>query len=389
MNRSNAATIVAALALLIGAALVAAPMVFPAPDGDARPQDVPVAQRLAPTGDRYVTAWLPYWKFDDAVHSFTQNADLFTDVTAFLHSIVGPEGDLAYRGGSGDQERIIAEARSRGLPAIAAVLDETAPGTMARLLADPDRRAAHIAALLPLVDRVGFDGIDIDYENFAFADGSGTWPTTRPAWVAFITELGAELKRRDKYLTVAVPPQFNADNDASSGYWVYDWPAIAPHIDSLRAMTYDFSVTEPGPVAPLPWVARTAAFGVAVLGPDKFRIGVPTYGRDWALNRDGPGCGGLSAQVSRTAVALLDIAVEAGAEVRFDPAIGESTFDYPQDLGDCAVNRRAYVSDAPSVAAKAELARTNGAGIALWSLGGEDPASWEGLRRLREVVPPE
>ena len=378
IGSATATRIAAAAAVLTGAALIAAPIVLPA--------DV-VAPGTAPavglsTGDgRYVSAWLPYWKVDSALASFTANADLFTDVTTFFHDVSGDAATLTDRSAPGQVERVIAEARSRSVAVLAAVADDSGRGTMQGILLDPAARTAHIAQLLPLVDELGYDGIDIDYENFAFTDGVGSWAATRPAWVAFITELGAQLKARGKYLTVAVPPQFNDANDDTSGYWVYDWPAIAPHVDSLRVMAYDYSIGEPGPIAPLPWVERTTEFAAAVMGPGTFRVGVPTYGRDWAVAKQGADCGGVPGTVSRTAREMLAVASANGAQVQVDEAGGEAMFEYVQRLPDCTADRVVHFSEARSVTAKAELALANRAGIALWSLGGEDPATWDSLRQ--------
>ncbi len=379
MKPANSATRVT-IALLAAITLLVAPALMGGGDDGG---DQPV--NLAPSRDRFVAGWLPYWKIDEGLASFTDNADLFTDVTTFFHYVTGPNGTLTDRTSPDQVQRVIEAARERGLPVLAAVLDDTGPNTMRQLLADPARRAAHIQQLLPLVDSAGYDGIDIDYENFAFADGSGTWSQTRPAWVAFISELGAALSERGKYLTVAVPPQFNTANDGSSGYWVYDWPAIAGHIDSLRVMTYDYSTNALGPGAPQAWVEDATAFGVATLGPDKFRVGVATYGRDWVVARSGAGCGSvsLSGNVTRPAEEFLAIAEQTGSPVQFNQQYQEAYLAYTQTQPSCAVSREAFFSDAASVAAKADLALANGTGIALWSLGGEDPATWDALREAR------
>ena len=364
-------------ALLIGALLVGGPLVLWSP-GPAQP---PSSSALIPTPGRYVSAWLPYWKIDAGLASFTQNADRFTDVTTFFHEVNGPDAQLADRADDEEVQRVIGSAHERGVFALAAVVDATDPGVMAAILKDPATRAAHISELLALVDEQGYDGIDIDYEQFAFADGRSTWAATRPAWVAFIAELAAELHGRGKLLTVAAPAQFDADNDDSSGFWVYDWPSIAPHVDQLRVMTYDYSTATPGPISPMPWVEQAATFGLSVVGPERLRIGVPTYGRDWATGSSGAGCAAadVPGRRSLTASQALELAASDGVEVLFDDTDQEAYFSYVQELPDCRVDHVVHFSDARSVAAKAEFARSNGTGIALWSLGGEDPATWEQL----------
>lgn len=374
---SRSATIATVAALLVGAVLVGSPLVL----GPGR-EAAPIPGDLAPHGERYVSAWLPYWKAGSGLDSFTDNADLFTDLTTFFHHISGASAALEARADPRDISAAQQAAQSRGVAAIAAIIDETPPGTMSRILADPAARSAHVAAILPLVDEQGYDGIDIDYENFAFADGRATWAETRPGWVAFIEELGGQLRDRGKFLTVAVPPQFDTDNDGSSGYWVYDWPSIADHVDLLRVMTYDYSSAEPGPISPMPWVQQATEFGISTLGADKFRIGVPLYGRDWAVSQSGAGCASADIQdrVALTASQALDLAAAQDVPVEFDETSGESYFRYTEQLPDCAVGHEVHFSDARSVAGKAALAVAEGTGLALWSLGGEDPGTWDALR---------
>ena len=71
------------------------------------------------------------------------------------------------------------------------------PGVMA---GDPRRPgAARHATSTPIAAFAAdndFDGIDIDYEQFAFADGRDTWAATRPNWVAFVEELADAPARR-------------------------------------------------------------------------------------------------------------------------------------------------------------------------------------------------
>ena len=134
---------------------------------------------------------------------------------------------------------------------------------------------------MELVTVNGFDGIELDYEKFAFSDGTSTWATTRPAWVAFVTELGTALHGAGKQLALAVPPMYDGTYTSSSGYWVYDYAGVAPVVDSLRIMTYDYSVSRPGPISPLSFIRRTLAYAVTAFPAARIRMGLPAYGRLW------------------------------------------------------------------------------------------------------------
>ena len=137
------------------------------------------------------------------------------------------------------------------------ILDQMPTGGMAAILTDPTTRALHVDAITAFADDMDADGIDIDYEQFAFADGSDTWAVTQPAWVAFVKELAGALHADDRTLTVSIPAIYDpAATVGDRGYWVYDHGTIAEYVDALRIMAYDYSTAEPGPIAPLAWVQQ-------------------------------------------------------------------------------------------------------------------------------------
>jgi hypothetical protein len=173
--------------------------------------------------------------------------------------------------------------------------------------------------------------VDLDYEQFAFADGSSTWATTRPRWVQFVTELGAALHARAKLLTVTVPPIYNGNRTTGSGYWVYDWAGIAPSVDRLRIMAYDYSFGAAGPIAPLGWVDAILAYAVTVVPKSKLQIGVPTYGRSWVTSVKGtcPAGTNLAKFDVRSSQAAALSRSKGAVPVRHASS-GEMTFSYTE-----------------------------------------------------------
>ncbi len=128
------------------------------------------------------------------------------------------------------------------------------------------------------------DGIDLDYEGFAFTDGHDSWASTQPVWVAFVTELAAALHANGKLLSVTIPPTWLAGG-VPTGYPVYAQASIAPVVDRLRLMVYDWSVSSPGPISPMSWLNQVIAYSNSAIPAasdrSKLQLGVPSYGRDW------------------------------------------------------------------------------------------------------------
>lgn len=328
----------------------------------------------------FVGGWLPYYRFDDGFASFAENTDVFRDVSLFGY-LIDRSGQLVTKVTPQQQAQFLQTAQAAGVTTFATVFDESGRGTMARILANPATRASHEDSLVALVVDNGFDGLDVDYENFAFVDGTASWSATRPLWVAFIAELSAKLRANGKLLSVATPTIFSSEYNNRSGYWVYDWAGIAPDVDQVRIMAYDYSTDRPGPLAPNDWTTRSLDYALTVLSPQQVNLGVPTYARSWDVATRGACLGGKGTRGVDADIALARAATER-AEVVFDETVGESSFEYTESQGFCDITRFVTVSDARSVAGKAELARARGVPIQLWVLGAEDPAQWDALRRV-------
>ncbi len=344
-----------------------------------------------------VASWAPYWQPDTALASFQANSALFADVSLVAYSATGATTIVAYDGlPDGTIETYAAAADAVGTPLIATIFDDSPSGTMASVLADPATRAAHVQAVVDVASNDAFDGVDLDYETFAFSDGRDTWASTRPNWIAFLTELAARLDPLDKQLIVSVPPVYDGGQTDASGYWVYDYAAMGAVVDRIRVMAYDYSFAggQPGPIAPIEWVRTLVAAITELVPPEKIDLGVPTYGYDWVLSVAGvcPAEQQPKTKAMSTVRAARTVA-ERGITPIWDPVAEERTFDYVDTLTgtdaagatvSCTVSRRVHYLDAVAVHRRAWVAHRNDLhGIALWALGNDDPLTWDGIRAAR------
>jgi spore germination protein YaaH len=344
-----------------------------------------------------VSSWAPYWQPDAAMASFRPNADLFADLSIVAYSATDATTISAYPGlPDGTIETYRAAASAAGVPLLATIFDDSPAGAMAAVLADPASRAAHVQAVVGLVAAGGFDGVDLDYEKFAFSDDRGTWATTRPNWIAFLTELGAALDATGAQLVVSVPPVYDDGQTADSGYWVYDYASMGAVVDRIRVMAYDYSFTgsAPGPIAPIDWVHGLVEAIADLVAPDKVDLGIPTYGYDWVLSVSGtcPADQTPETKAMSTSRAARTVA-ERGIVPLWDPVTEERVFTYTDTLTGtdatgaavtCTVAREVHYLDAVAVHRRAWIAhRADLHGVALWALGNDDDLTWEGIRAVR------
>ncbi len=345
------------------------------------------APAAADSGQRIMSGWLPYWTTTESTNSFVANADLFSDISPFWHNAVQSTKSASGVSiknnalSSGTRASVLPKLKGRGALVLPSITDGTGAGHMSAVLRNSTKRSALVNQISNLVNSNGYDGIDLDFEKFAFSDGQSTWKKTRPAWVAFIVELAGVLHADGKKLAVAVPPMGVPNGD----YWVYDWPSIGPHIDKLRIMAYDYSWTQAGPIGgPLSWVNQIAAYARSVMPASKVQLGTPTYGRDWVVKTKGTGCPTLARKTYNT----RDIGKILGAPKSSwsrDPASLERYYNYKVKYngGKCKVFRSAWVPDTQTVLERARIAGRYGlSGIATWMIGSETSNQWGPLRTI-------
>jgi HAD superfamily hydrolase (TIGR01509 family) len=348
-----------------------------------------------PPGAIRVDVWAPYWTLGDTVPEVDQRLDQIREISPFWYDAVDVDQIVVNRNASSEltEQFLDAAADSRGR-LVPSILDAMPAGAMAAILADPETRARHVDTIVELADSLDADGIDIDYEQFAFADGASTWEATRPNWVAFVEELADALDEDGRTLTVSIPPVYDEAATGSRGYWVYDHGAIAEHVDALRIMAYDYSVAEAGPISPLTWVADAIA-GVSLAVPeelhDKLVLGVPTYGSNWVVSTVGDCPASAEGRTNVTARSVDELAQRRGGVPEYDGATGEWSFTYALEVADgpmsCIQNRKVHWVDAEGVAARTLLAREAGwGGVSLWALGYEDAAAWTALVNAATVT---
>jgi HAD superfamily hydrolase (TIGR01509 family) len=342
--------------------------------------------------DILVDAWVPYFELPDAEATLATQGGLIRQVSPVWFSAqdattISVNSNLSTEATA----QFVASARAAGSKVVPSIVDELPAGGMAAILADPASRAAHVAAIGDLAATNGYDGIDLDYEKFAFADNRATWSTTSPLWIDFLTELGSRLHADGRTLSVSVPYIRDDGRTDDSGYWVYDYAGMEPHVDQIRIMAYDFSTDKAGPVAPLSFV-RDAIHGAkqAVDDESKLSLGVALYGYNWPIATVGTCPAEQEGKTSVSQRNIDELLAKRAATPVFDPVTGESSFTYLLEVSDgtttCTQTREVHYVDAEGARLRVDLARTERLGsVALWALGFDSAATWQAIGPLARV----
>jgi spore germination protein YaaH len=232
--------------------------------------------------NRFVSGWVPYWGATEGRAGFMDpNATtMFQDISPFWYTAL-PDGTIGLVGTASALKTTVDAAHAQGLTVLPSITDGSGKWMMGTvILANTTSRTQHVQNIVNLVMSNNFDGIDLDYEGFAFDDGRDSWEFTKPVWVGFINELASALHANGKLLSVTIPPTWMEVN-VVRGYPVYAPQEIGAVADRIRLMVYDWSVSSPGPISPMTWVDRVIAYNGPIVPNQKLQLGVPAYGRNW------------------------------------------------------------------------------------------------------------
>ena len=337
-----------------------------------------------------------------------RNKDLMKEVLPFWFSLKSPtliRNDYTTGNPSWPMADTVCLMRRAGMQIIPTMTDGTAKLVLAGYLANPTTRTTIVNSIVNLVNVNGFDGIDLDYEGFAFVDGNTTWTRTAPLWVAFIKELSVAMRANKKILSVTTPYLYDP-SERQKGYFVYAWADIASSIDRLRIMTYDFNVAKPGPNAPISWVDKTIRYAISIMPASKVYVGLPGYGRDWITAVQGkcPVSAPPGLKAGANAATFLIVNAERKAVIDnaipiFDASVSEATYSYTQTYNgltadgastSCSVNRTVWYQNSRSYAERMALvSKYRLGGAALWTLGMEDQMATTEMRNAALAMAPD
>jgi spore germination protein YaaH len=361
---------------------------------------------------KILTGWLPYYSMKTYLPAVLSNADLIREIMPFWYTLKydgkTKKTVIADVYSSANPSVPIAEPlaalRNAGMTIIPTISDGTDQMVLANLLAKPVSRKQVVDSIVATVASQNYDGIDLDFEGFAFIDSNTTWKTTAPNWVLFVKELSTALHAQKKILSITSPYQFNP-TEAQKGYFVYSWAQIASSIDRLRIMTYDYSTSRPGPIGPIAWTEKTVKYAISIMPASKVYLGLPGYGKDWVTKVEGVCPSNLAKIITPSAKAgtflmrdAASIAATYGAVPTYNETFAEVTFSYKRDYAGqtssglsttCTASRTAWHQNAQSYSLRTQLvAKYQLGGVAQWVIGQEEPLAMVAIRDVATSIAP-
>ncbi|MFI9718482.1 glycosyl hydrolase family 18 protein [Streptomyces sp. NPDC052396] len=232
---------------------------------------------------------------------------------------------------------------------------------VAALVNDPARRTKAVGQLTDLAKRIGFTGVDIDFEDF------WSWSAQdERGFTAFLAELARTLHSAGLKLQVDAPAELH-DHDSP-----FDFKhVLGAGTDQLVVMAYGRVFNSPGndrclPIAPDDWVRDAVGYARSqVPDPDRLVIGLPSYG----ISAPDP-CDPKHIQDSQAmSVTRRQPGYSEDPQVvrrRRDPGSGEVRWVDHNTLYD-------YADQSTMDARLAQLTRLGVRHVSVWVLGGGNP----------------
>jgi spore germination protein len=321
-----------------------------------------------------VVASLPFWNLTEGSNVLAANRGTFNEVSPWIYGIarngqIVPQAPEAATQTAAGMEQL----RKSGIALVPTIANRTngqwAYEPLANMLHDPAAMTRHIDDVVALVQREGYAGIDIDYEDLPATD--------RQVFTTFVTRLADALHDNDKILSIAVfAKTTDAGEDGRNAG--QDYAAIGAAADEVRVMAYDYHWAEstPGPVAPISWVREVLNYAKSQMSAEKIVLGVPVSGYDWV---DGQG------EVV-TWIQCYGRTRAFNATLRYDRLSESPSFKYTDAQGR---EHEVWFENAESTATKLDAAKTAGIrGVYLWMISSEDDRTWPTLHNILPVNAP-
>jgi spore germination protein YaaH len=261
----------------------------------AFPAQAATTSKATPSTTLEFSGWIPYWRTAAGTADVTPHLSSLTEVNPFGYT-VKTDGSLndALPTTDPSWQKLFKDAKAKKTRVIPTIMwSDTA--SIYNVLSDPKKRAAHVKAIVDMVNKKGFDGVDIDYE--------GKSAETRTYYSAFLKELADAFskKKANKWVMCTIEARMPLESRYAGTpppniEYANDLPEINKYCDRVRIMTYDQQTADVrlnkeakaagelyAPIADPKWVESVVNYMAADIEKKKMVLGVATYGYVYQL----------------------------------------------------------------------------------------------------------
>jgi spore germination protein len=323
-----------------------------------------------------ITGFYTLWEgpaLPGSYRSFVNNTALISEAPLFMYTFDqnNPTSVIKFGEFTDSEVELLVSIAHRNnvmiLPVVHNLLysgggQEANKAVASRIVASPESRRTTIGSIIALIDKFGFDGVNIDIED-VYKEDSGRISL-------FYTELGQTMKNRGYFLSASVPsrirdyPPYNPFSDP------FDYSAIGAAADQFIVLLYNehgWPGSGPGPVVSGAWMTKVLAYTLTRVPASKVVAGISVFGFDFDLTT------GKSTYTTYSTAANL--AKRYNKSIIFDHDTLTPMFAYEDEQGS---KHEVWFGNSSSVIAMMRLAWQQGiSGVALWRLAMEDPGLWQ------------
>ena len=365
-----------------------------------------------------ISGWIPYWRAATGTQEALLHLDKFTEINPFGYTMKS-DGTLndAMNIGEEPWTTLIAEAKKKKVRVIPTIMWSNGTAIHS-ILSNTKKRIALEDAIVALVKKNNFDGIDIDFE--------GKKAETKQYFSTFLKGLYQRMGKKWVMCTIEArtPLDSRYDTPPTGGSIQYanDFVAINKYCDRVRFMAYDQGTIDIVlnrarfapyiPVADPAWVEKSILLAAKTISKKKISIGIATYGYEyevtklseygyrydvqWAFNqkyaldlaaslgvipkRNGADEISFMYKATTTAFSNETEAANSGTDGMQDVPTSTTAMNLPDGSLNYPINI-VWWSDAQAIKNKIDLAKKLGVrGISIFKIdGGADPGIWSVL----------
>jgi spore germination protein YaaH len=250
---------------------------------------VHVTPLFAATSDLEVSGWIPYWAAETGSADAKKHLEQLSVINPFAYTVQnnGALKSLTKLSKS-PWKNLFTSARKKGVLVIPTVMWSNT-SSIHVVLSNEQLRKDHIKAIVSMVKKGKYDGVDIDYE--------GKMAETKDFYSLFLKELKSALGK-DKTLSCTIeartPPDSLYKTIPPDLRYANDYDVIATYCDRVNLMTYDQQRADLAlndahigqayiPVSDPAWVRKVIALTLQSIPKEKINLGIPTYGHEYEV----------------------------------------------------------------------------------------------------------